>query len=281
MLSINSFFSLLRIKHWSKNVFVLLGVLYTDQTGFWPKALAVALIFSFISSAIYIYNDICDIAEDKLHPFKKNRPFASGKVSFTVAKLILVFLFCITFIGAFFISSTLIIILATYVIINFLYNHKLRRVLVLDVLCIASGFMLRVLAGTVGIGLSITWWLTITATLLSLLIALSKRKLEMNLLLEEKSRVVLKKYSSKLLEYLIFVTAIISFVFYFLYVLDHHPYLYFILTLPFAAFGLYRFCSLVTVNVNCDDPITLFFGDKLSYINLICFFVLTLIGLHQ
>lgn len=279
-LAIKNFFSLLRITHWSKNIFVLLGVFYTDLSGFWPKALIVAFVFSLISSAVYIYNDLCDIEEDKIHPFKKKRALASGKISFKDAKLLLIFLTLISFVIASFISISLLLILIIYVVINILYNHKFRKIPGLDVLSIASGFMLRVLAGTIGIGLPITWWLTVTATLLSLLIALSKRRLEMRLIIEGKSRLVLTKYSNVLLDFLIVFSAFGAFLSYLLYIFYNHSYsFYFILTLPFAAFGLYRFTLLILKETHFDDPVTVFFNDIICDVNLFCFFILTVIAL--
>src|SRR5690606_11953620 len=103
--------------------------------------------------------------------------------------------------------------------INLAYNHFLKLIPILDVLCIASGFMLRVLAGTIGIGLAISGWLTLAATLLSLFIALNKRKLEMQLGLKHSTRKVLKKYHPDFLHRLIIVIGLACFIIYFLYII--------------------------------------------------------------
>lgn len=272
---------LLRVSHWSKSLFVLLGVIYTDVSGYWPQALFAALAFCFTSSAVYIYNDLQDIEEDKKHPHKSRRPIASEAVLIPVA----IGLFVISLIGglclAFWVSSSLAAILGVYLLINLIYNHWLRRVPVFDAICVASGFMLRILAGTIGIGLPLTAWLTTAVTLLSLFIALSKRRLEMQLSLNDSSsRAVLQKYHPRLLNSLLVFTAVSSFLTYLIYLVYAQPHsFYFILTLPFAGFGLWRFLSLLTIEHERDDPVFVLFSDSLSVLNLASFFILTLLAL--
>lgn len=266
------FSRLLRLPQWSKGLFVLLGVIYAETLSNWPKALGAAFSFCLIASAVYIYNDLRDLAEDRIHPHKKNRPLASNRVSIRFALFSLGFLL-ITGMGiAFSISIQLAVILCIYLLINLLYNHWLRLVPIFDVMCIASGFMLRVFAGTWGIGLPITGWLTVTATLLSLLIALSKRRLEMSLGFKLTKRAVLQKYQPRLLDRMIIVTAIACFSSYFFYTIVSHKGEYlFLLTLPFTAVGLYRFTFLTFQPSSKDDPILVVFNDKLSLLNLVCF----------
>ena len=187
------YFSLLRLSHWSKAVFVLFGFFYTPIRGYFVPALLAALAFCLISSAVYIYNDIQDKNEDSLHPHKKKRPLASDYISLTEALALLFLLLIVGLVLGWLISKQLAIILTVYLLVNLAYNHILKLIPILDVLCIAVGFMLRVLAGTIGIGLSISVWLTVAATLLSLFIALNKRRLEIQLGLKHSTRKVLKK----------------------------------------------------------------------------------------
>ena len=275
-------FHLLRVSNWSKAVFVLLGIFYAKSPSYCGKALLAAFSFCLIASAVYIYNDLQDIEEDKLHPHKSYRPIAKGDVSITVAwGMLILCLFLGLFIGAT-ISLSLLTILCTYLFINYLYNHWFRRILFCDVLCIASGFMLRILAGTIGIGLPITWWLTSTATLLSLFIALCKRKLELQLGLKQTQREVLRKYNSNLLDRLIVSTATSCFVVYFLYTFyAKSEILYFLWTIPFCAFGLGRFAFLTTQYGKSDDPVTVFLNDNISLLNLLCFLSLTILALFK
>ncbi|MDP1602419.1 MAG: decaprenyl-phosphate phosphoribosyltransferase [Legionella sp.] len=279
MTSMKQFFYLLRLSHWSKAAFVLLGVFYSGSTKYLPSALLAAFAFCLIASAVYIYNDLQDREEDRLHPHKCQRPLASGEVSLDFALIMLVVLLGSGLLLAWAISSILAALLGVYLLINLAYNHLLKNLPVFDVLCIASGFLLRVLAGTIGIGLPISWWLALTATLISLFIALCKRRLEKQLGLKLETRVVLKKYSPKTLDFLIMATALSSFFAYLLYtIFARDESFYFLLTLPFAAIGLWRFAWLTTRESAVDDPVSLFFNDNLSRLTLFCFFILTLVA---
>nr|WP_133137389.1 decaprenyl-phosphate phosphoribosyltransferase [Legionella rowbothamii] len=279
---LKNFFLLLRVSHWSKAVFVMVGFCYTPIPGYFVPALLASLAFCLISSAVYIYNDIEDRTEDSLHPHKRHRPLASEKVSVTEA-IITLFLLLVTGLAlGWLISKKLALILCFYLVINLAYNHIFKLIPICDVLCIAAGFMLRVLAGTIGIGLSISTWLVIAATLLSLYIALNKRRLEMRLGLKNATRSVLKKYNPMMLHILIVAAGIATFstyIFYIIYARDES--FYFMLTVPFAAIALWRFGWLATLDIENDDPIIVFIHDRLSRINLWCFVVLTFLALTQ
>ncbi|MBA2656385.1 MAG: decaprenyl-phosphate phosphoribosyltransferase [Tatlockia sp.] len=283
MVSIKRFFSLLRLTQWKKAVFVLLGVFYSQSLEALPSALLAAFAFCFISSAVYIYNDIQDRDDDRLHPHKCRRPIAADEISLNSAFIILALLLILGFSLAWSISTNLAVLLSCYLLINFAYNHWLKNLPVADVLCIASGFMLRVLAGTIGIGLPISWWLSLMAILISLFIALCKRKLEKRLDLSVSTRAVLKKYSLQTLALMINSVAIACFITYFFYVIfSRHQSFYFLLTLPFSAFGLWRFAYLSMNNrMKNDDPVSLFASDNLSSFNLLCFASLTLVALFK
>ncbi|PJD96942.1 MAG: decaprenyl-phosphate phosphoribosyltransferase [Legionella sp.] len=282
MSKLSQYFSLLRISHWSKSVFVFLGFFYTPLSGYFIPAVFAALSFCLISSAVYIYNDLYDREEDLAHPLKKKRPLTSGSVSVYEALGLMCLLLVVgLFLGAL-ISKALAWILVGYLLVNWSYNQLLKIIPVVDVLCIAVGFLLRVLAGTLGIGLSISVWLIVTATLLSLFIALNKRRLELRLNLKQNTRKVLKRYSPDVLNRLITGTGCSCFIIYFSYVIFiKEQSFYFILTLPFAAFALWRFAWLTMQKVVTDDPVDLFLHDNLSRFNLWCFAVLTFMALAQ
>ncbi|KTD82995.1 phosphoribose diphosphate:decaprenyl-phosphate phosphoribosyltransferase [Legionella waltersii] len=275
-----NYFSLLRVSHWSKSIFVMLGFIYTPVSGFLLPAIVASFCFCLIASSVYIYNDIQDRSEDRLHPYKSNRPLASDLVSVEDA-IGIMFLLIISGLGiGWLISKSLVIILAIYLLINLAYNHLLKLIPILDVACIAMGFMLRVLAGTTGIGIPISIWLLIAATLLSLFIALNKRQLEIQLGLKNSTRKVLRKYHPQLLQRLILGTGIACLMTYILYIVYvREEAYYFVLTLPFAAIALWRFAWLAKQEVNNDDPVNVFLCDKLSILNLLSFSVLTLMAL--
>jgi 4-hydroxybenzoate polyprenyltransferase len=283
MASIKQILFLLRISQWSKAAFVLLGVFYSGSLSYLPNALLAAIVFCLVASGVYIYNDLQDIKGDQLHPQKHLRPLASGNISINFAVSMLALLLLSGLSLAWFVSTNLLALLSLYLLINLAYNFVLRNLPVVDVLCITSGFMLRVLAGTIGIGLAISWWLTLTATLISLLIALCKRRLEKQLDLHYATRAVLQKYSFQLLDSLIIGTAISCFIAYFLYTIYvRDRSFYFQLTLPFAAIGLWRFIEVTIHNSSDnDDPVSLFLSDSPSQINLFCFLLLTLAAIYR
>lgn len=273
---------LLRVSHWTKSAFVMLGCFYSQSYGHLLPALLASLSFCLISSAVYIYNDIEDRSEDSLHPYKCQRPLASDAVTVSEAIAMLFVLLFSGLILGWVISKQLAVILTIYLVINVAYNHVLKLIPIFDVACIATGFMLRVLAGTLGIGLPISGWLVVAATLLSLFIALNKRRLEMQLGLKHATREVLKKYHPVLLQWLIVATGGVCFLTYLLYIIfPQNESYYFILTLPFAAFALRRFAWLATQDVDNDDPVNVFLSDTLSRINLWCFLILTFMALTQ
>ena len=277
-----SYLSLLRVSHWSKAVFVMLGFFYTPEIGYFIPAILAALSFCLISSAVYIYNDIHDRFEDSIHPYKQYRPIASQSVPISEAIFMLLLLLFTGLTLGWLISKQLAVILTVYLLINFTYNHYFKLVPIFDVLCIAAGFLLRVLAGTVGIGLHSSIWLITAATLLSLFIALNKRRLEMQLGLKNSTRRVLKKYNPIFLDKLIAGTGVATYITYLLYTIyARDESFYFLLTLPFAAIALWRFSWLSTQEVNNDDPVNVFLSDRLSRINLWCFAILTFLALNQ
>ena len=259
-----------------------MGVFYAQTSGYIIPALLAALSFCLISSAVYIYNDIEDKSEDSLHPYKRHRPLASDKVPLSDAVWMLFVLLLSGLILGWMVSRQLALILSTYLLVNLAYNHVLKLIPILDVLCIATGFMLRVLAGTIGIGLPISVWLTVAATLLSLFIALNKRQLEIQLGLKHSTRQVLKKYHPMLLQWLITGSRVACFVTYLLYtIFAKNQSFYFILTLPFSAFALWRFAWLSTQEVKNDYPVTVFLNEQIITVQLYCFVVLTLMALTK
>lgn len=271
---------LLRVSHWSKSIFVMLGFFYTPISGYFIPAILAAIAFCLISSSVYIYNDIQDRSEDSLHPFKCRRPLASEQLDVSEAVFMLFFLLVAGLTLGWFVSKQLALILTLYLVVNLAYNQIFKLIPILDVLCIATGFMLRVLAGTLGIGLPISTWLTVAALLLSLFIALNKRQLEIQLGLKHSTRKVLKKYNPVHLHWLIFCTGLATFITYLFYtVYARSESFFFVLTLPFAAIALWRFAWLATQNVENDDPVNVFLSDRLSRINSWCFVILTFMAL--
>src|SRR6185295_19311555 len=144
---------LMRPRQWVKNSFVLTGILFANawrQPELAERVLLTALAFSLVASGVYIVNDLIDRPHDLNHPRKKHRPLAAQKVSVSAAITLLIILWAAAFTIAFFVSRQVIVILLIYVLVNIAYSLHLKHVVILDVFIIASGFMLRILGGTVG-----------------------------------------------------------------------------------------------------------------------------------
>ncbi len=267
---------LLRLPQWLKSSFVFIGVFYSKQWGLLDQAFEAALAFSLLASAIYIYNDIHDIEEDRRHPRKKYRVLAAGKISVRTACLFMLVSMLAAFSIGFFVSNDLALILLIYLLINLAYNWRLKYLPFIDVVCISSGFLLRVLAGTLGIGIEISCWLTITATLLSLYIALGKRCLARIDLSREQHRNMRKMIGRSWLSCLMLLSGLCCFISYSLYVeWGHDGGSYFRLSLLFAALGLLRFYQLCHSPKDGEDPVMVLFNDRISMVNLTGFILIS------
>src|SRR4030042_4258925 len=186
---IKSIIKLIRPKQWIKNFFIFPAILFskeflivdapsTIKLNYSNIYLTVLLfvIFSILSSCVYILNDIIDIKEDKLHPKKKNRPITSGKISVKQALIIFFILFSVVVFLSFLTNINTRIILLIYFIINLLYSYYFKKIAVLDIFIIAMGFLLRAISGAVVIDANITKWFLITIFMISLTIASIKRR---------------------------------------------------------------------------------------------------------
>jgi 4-hydroxybenzoate polyprenyltransferase len=246
---------LMRPHQWVKNAFVLTGLLFGHA---WhdPKLVFQAIIafiaFCLISSTIYILNDIVDIEQDKQHPSKRKRPLPSGKLKISTAAIFGIFLGASALGLAAVASNTVLIILLTYALMNVAYSLKLKHVVILDVFIIATGFMLRILAGTLGLGIPPSQWLLLCGLMVTLFLGFSKRRAEIIALSDDKSahRKVLEDYSPVLLDKMIVVTAAGLIMSYSLYTMNPetiriHGTANLVYTVPFVIYGVFRYIFLL------------------------------------
>ena len=198
---IKNVFILFRVKHYVKNLFVFAPLLFTsgynniDQV---INSVKVFVLFSLLSSVVYIFNDINDIQLDKKHPIKaKNRPLASGKINISQAYG-LIFLLLLPIIAFIIFDKKLLIISLIFVVLNILYSIIFKKIVILDIFVLSSNYVIRVLAGSIGINVYLSSWMFITVFTLALFLSSLKRKQEL-FLYGRKSRGILK---SKLQYYL-------------------------------------------------------------------------------
>lgn len=172
-------FKLLRVHQYIKNLFIFMPLLFSlhfsDTTALYHSMVAFAL-FSLIASSIYIFNDLLDVEEDKKHPTKKLRPLASGTISKPNAKLLMVSLFSSSLFLAYMFNTSLFIVLLIYFILNIFYSLKLKHIAIVDIFIIATGFVLRLFAGSAVSGVSLSMWIILVTFLLAIFLALAKRR---------------------------------------------------------------------------------------------------------
>ena len=253
----------MRLRQWTKNGFVFFALIFDKQL-FHPtaflKTLAGFFLFCLISSAVYLLNDIADVEADRQHPIKKNRPIASGKLPLNVAWGAAIILVVVILPVAYFLSPWLALIIAVYLVTNILYSRWLKHVPVLDVMIVASGFVLRVAAGVAVITVErFSPWLYMITTLFSLYIGFGKRRAEMTLLEQGASshRKVLDGYTIPLLDQYITIVSGITIVTYALYTftaVNLPPNHTMMLTIPFVVYGIFRYLQLIQTGNAAGAP---------------------------
>ena len=255
---------LMRPHQWVKNSFVLTGLIFGHA---WHdptlviQALTAFAAFCLISSTIYVINDIIDIEEDKHHPTKRNRPLPSGKLTISNAAIFAVILGVAGLLLAALASYKVVIILVIYGLMNLAYSIKLKHIVILDVFIIAAGFMLRILAGTLGLGIPPSQWLLLCGLMVTLFLGFSKRRAEIIFLSDDKSahRKVLEDYSPVLLDKMIVITATGLIMSYSLYTMSAETILIhrttnLVYTVPFVIYGVFRYIYLLHHQRSGGDP---------------------------
>jgi 4-hydroxybenzoate polyprenyltransferase len=253
---------LLRPRQWVKNVFVCAGLLFGGQ---WrdPKlfgAMALAFIaFSLMGSAVYVFNDYCDRESDRRHPLKHKRPLASGAV--TVPQGFVAAAVCLgaSLVAAGFADLRVVALVIGYLLINVAYSLGLKSQPVIDIFCISAGFMLRIVAGTLGIHIAPSGWLILSGVFITLFLGFGKRRAEWMEPAGTERRPVLAAYSRELLDTFLSITATGTALSYGLYTLDpqtvaiHHTDRL-ILTLPLVLFALFRYLYLLHSGHKGQNP---------------------------
>jgi 4-hydroxybenzoate polyprenyltransferase len=260
----------MRPRQWLKNLFVLAPILFTGKLGnlyLLVRALAAAGCFCGLSGAVYLINDLCDRRRDALHPHKRKRPIASGELTAGAASVAAGLLGVGCLLGAALLGVPFLATALCYVVLMLAYSTVLKNVVLADVLSIAAGFVLRAVAGGAVIAVPISPWLFICTALVSLFMALGKRRYELRRLSDAAvhHRPVLGKYNEPLLDQLISVTTTGALVSYLLYcvlsenALAHHGLL---LTTPFVAYGLFRYLYCIYHKGRGGSPEDTLLKDK-------------------
>lgn len=261
----------MRPRQWTKNVFVLAAVVF-DRQLLNPQAilrsLAGFILFCFLSSSVYIINDIFDAEADRRHPQKRNRPIASGALPVPVAAASAAALAVLTLAASFLLSIEFGWVALAYFLVNLAYSNWLKHIPLLDVLIVATGFVLRVAGGVMLIVVErFSPWLYVVTTLFALYIGFGKRRAELTLLAEGANdhRRVLDGYSIPFLDQLITIVSGTTIVAYSLYTFSapnlpsNHSMM---LTIPFVLYGIFRYLYLIKIEESGGAPEEILLTDR-------------------
>ena len=269
-------FKSLRPRQWAKNLFVFAAVVFS-QNLFTPLVGLAALAFAIfcgLSGAIYLVNDVADVDKDRLHPVKRRRPIASGALPERLAVALAVLLLGASLGAAFVLSARFGLVALAYAILLVAYSLWLKAVVIVDVLTVATGFVLRAVAGAAAVDVDISGWLIICTILVALFLALGKRRHEYRSLKGAAAahRPILAEYSEGFLDQMIAVVTASTVTAYALYTMSpetvakfHTRFLP--LTLPFVLYGIFRYLYLLYHRELGGNPSDLLLNDRALLVN--------------
>jgi 4-hydroxybenzoate polyprenyltransferase len=276
----------MRPRQWTKNVFIFAALVFDKQlfvVDSFLRTLAGFALFCLVSSAVYILNDLVDIEADRQHPIKKDRPIPSGKLPVSVALGAFAVLVAVSLVLGYVLEPLFAAVLAVYVLVNLLYSKWLKHVPIVDVLIIASGFVLRVAAGVTLIDVErFSPWLYVVMTLLSLFLGFGKRRAEITLLAQDAGshRKVLDGYTLALLDQYILIVSSTTVVAYSLYTFSapnlpaNHSMM---LTIPFVVYTIFRYLYLIQVEHAGGAPEEILLSDRPFQVGMVLWALVVLV----
>jgi 4-hydroxybenzoate polyprenyltransferase len=263
----------MRPRQWAKNLVLFAALVFDRQfnPSHWEEILRTSIgfvIFCILSGLVYIINDISDVESDRKHPDKRNRPIASGNLPIPIARIFAIASLVVLFPLAYLLAPAFALACLAYFLLNLLYSKWIKHITLLDVMAIALGFVLRVVAGVVLIHVArFSPWLYVVITLGSLYIGFGKRRAELAIMAENATnhRKVLDGYTIPLLDQFITIVSACTIIAYSLYTFsapnlpDNHVMM---LTIPFVIYGIFRYLYLVQIKHSGGAPEEVLLSDK-------------------
>jgi 4-hydroxybenzoate polyprenyltransferase len=303
-----------RPRQWIKNLALFAPLVFSgfffyqpaDQPAYILQVSFAFFIFSLLASSVYIINDIIDVEADRRHPFKRKRPIASGELPVPIAIFAAIVLLSLVFLLSLSLSIFFRFLLLAYFTLQMIYAKKLKHIPILDVLSIASGFLIRIYAGAVVVNLHMSVWFLLTVVSASLFLAVGKRQSERTLMENQdlkQTRKTLSKYSQRLLDVYTGMFANATWLSYALFAFQNNvtaisiddrlaPFYAYLpralqskkllmLTLPFVIFGVMRYLALVYEENKGESPEMVLLKDKtlLATVFSFCLLVMAIIYL--
>ncbi|MFH1571462.1 MAG: decaprenyl-phosphate phosphoribosyltransferase [Gemmatimonadota bacterium] len=276
-----------RPRQWVKNLFVLAALVFSRHLFEWHyalKAAAAALCFCGLSGGIYLVNDLFDREQDARHPSKRLRPVASGALSTRAAGAAAALLLPLSLAASFYLGGAFGAIAVAYTAINLAYSYRLKRLVLVDILIVASGFLIRAVAGAVVIEVVISTWFILCSFTLALFLAAVKRRQELVKLEDAAAehRPALEEYGVPYLDQVISVLTSATLVCYCLYAMGvgEGGARGMEWTIPFVLYGMLRYLYLVYRRESGDSPTAIVWQDRPLQVALILWLAASLAGLH-
>lgn len=294
-----------RPKQWLKNLAIFAALVFSGKLFIlseFIKTLWAAIIFSLLVSAVYLLNDIIDIAQDRLHPFKRFRPIASEKLPIPIALFVSVFLIFATLWWAQTLSFFFFLACLTYLVLQIFYSVYLKSHVILDVLAIAGGFILRVVAGAFVIDVHLSGWFYLCLISLSLFLSVGKRRAELTILAEEapRHRKTLSLYTTGLLDSYLAMFGAGAFLSWSLFtffappppVRKAFPFLarlpltlaginkWLMATIPVVIYGIMRYLKIIYEGAKAESPENALLGDRLLLFSAIVWGIMVILIIY-
>lgn len=276
-------FRQLRPKQWTKNLLIFAAPLFSFETvnpGSLVETLIGFFLLSFVSGCVYIVNDYADREADRNHPVKKYRPMASGALPPKLAVVFGILLLIASLAVSYLLNPLFTALLLLYFAMNVAYSFRLKHVVIIDIMIIAAGFVLRAIAGGLVIHVPFTPWFLLCTMLLSLFLAIGKRRHELHLLQNDKGshRKVLDQYSFDLLDQMSSIVTTATIISYSLFTFTSGRTVHLMWTIPLVIYGMFRYLYLIHIEKKGGAPDRVLLEDSHILVTVILY-VISVIGI--
>lgn len=263
----------MRPKQWTKNVlFVFPAIVFSEQffeLELLGRVIVCCILLILSSGCVYIINDLADIESDRAHPVKRQRPIASGKLSPFAAKAAVAALIPLLLLAAYYFDERLALLVIMYFTVQIAYSHTIKHIVILDLLVVAAGFVLRLLAGGIVIDVSLSPWLYASAGMLALFLVIGKRRQELATLGDDAAatRRAFAQYNLPLLDDMLRIVTAATTITYIIYTIEAPTMVrdgqnLGLITVPFVIYGLFRYLYLIHVEERGGAPDEVLLNDR-------------------
>lgn len=282
---VKGFILILRPRQWIKNLFLFAALLFSrniDNPLYIITSFYAFLCFCMTSSTVYIFNDIRDIEKDRKHPIKRKRPIAAGVLTRREAQILMLIMLPFSSALSFMLNYSFGFIVMAYLLNNVIYTLYVKNIVILDVMSIALGFILRVSAGAVVIGVAISPWLLLCTFLLALFLGFSKRRNEL-LIFQENAynhRRILEHYSLEFIDNMLSIVTTSTLISYSLYTFYASSNRRSMITILFVLYGIFRYQYIIYNKKMGESPEEIVLTDKPLAVDIMLWVLVSVVILY-